>query len=227
MNRAAKSALRLPPVASHLYARPRLALALVVCLAAFALLPGDWKAITRGLAAWNIGILVYLVAAFGMMGRATTADIRKRAPAQDDGKFAVLGLTILTAVASLAAIVHELGEVKSMPAGQQGWPIALAGLTVLFSWLFMHTMFALHYAHDYYGDDDTASGILFPGKDRTPDYWDFLHFSYIMGCAAQTADIQITSPIVRRLVTVHCVVAFFFNTTVLALTVNIGAGLMN
>ena len=105
--------------------------------------------------------------------------------------------------------------------------IALAGLTVFLSWSFMQTMFALHYAHEYYMEKDgtLAEGLEFPGQNHQPDYWDFVYYAFVIGTSTATADVNIVSSVMRRITTLHCVVAFFFNTTILALTVNIGAGL--
>ena len=107
-----------------------------------------------------------------------------------------------------------------------GWEhIALAGGTVLLSWSFVHTIFAVHYAHEYYvgPENELAKGLEFPGK-TPPDYWDFMYYSFVIGTACATADVNITSKIMRRITMLHCVFAFFFNTTILALMVNIGAG---
>ena len=104
----------------------------------------------------------------------------------------------------------------------------LAFATVAGSWLFVQVMFALHYAHEFFAEDEEEqshrAGLLFPG-DEPPDYWDFLHFSIIIGVASQTADIQITSKTLRRLGTAHSLTAFGFNTVVLALTINLLASL--
>jgi uncharacterized membrane protein len=87
-------------------------------------------------------------------------------------------------------------------------------------------MFALHYAHDFYMTDQhgTHGGLEFPGEPA-PDYADFLYFACIIGTSAQTADVSFTSRKMRRNGIVHCVLAFFFNTTLLALTINIASGL--
>ena len=100
--------------------------------------------------------------------------------------------------------------------------IVLAISTIVLSWAFMHSIFALHYAHEFYGEgrDDQMGGLIFPGKDK-PDYWDFLYYSLVVAMTAQVSDVQITSKIIRRLTTLHGAVSFFFNATVLALTVNI------
>ena len=104
--------------------------------------------------------------------------------------------------------------------------VTLAGVTVLFSWAFMQVMFTLHYAHDYYAVACHGGhpGLQFPGDDH-PDYGDFFHFAAIIGTSGQTADISFSSKPMRRIGSVHCILAYLFNTTVLALLINIGAGL--
>src|SRR6185437_10398006 len=150
-----------------------------------------------------------------------------------DGAIALLVLTTAAAIASLAAVLAELGHAP----GQ--YQVALGVSTILLSWIFMHWIFALHYAHDFYGKggdkageragdkagDKRSSGLVFPGNQE-PDYWDFLYYSLVVAMTAQVSDVQITSKAIRRMTTVHGVVAFFFNVTVLALTVNIVSAMM-
>jgi len=104
---------------------------------------------------------------------------------------------------------------------------ALAGVTVLASWAFIQTMYALHYAHDYYAavDRGERGGLQFPGESA-PDYFDFLYFSVVIGTSGQTADVSFVSKSLRRIGTLHCALAYLFNTTVLALLINIGASLI-
>ena len=97
----------------------------------------------------------------------------------------------------------------------------------MISWGVTQVAFALHYAHDYYRPDDSSDeggGLDFPACN-SPDYWDFLYFSTSIGATSQTSDVSIKSRALRRLVTLHATVSFFFNTAVLALTVNIAASL--
>jgi uncharacterized membrane protein len=131
------------------------------------------------------------------------------------------------AVASLAAIGLELVGARSAPPREQSLHLALAGLTIVLSWCFVHTGFALHYAHEYYVDRHRGHPpcLQFPGGSR-PDYVDFLYFSFVIGTTSQTADVSIASPSMRRLALLHGVIAFVFNTTLLALTVNIAASLI-
>ena len=99
-------------------------------------------------------------------------------------------------------------------------------VTILLSWAFMHTIFALHYAHEFYGEgrDAKVGGLVFPGTGE-PDYWDFLYFSLVIAMTSQVSDVQISSRSIRRLATIHGAISFFFNLTVLALTVNMVSNL--
>ncbi len=136
----------------------------------------------------------------------------------------LLGLTVC---ASLAAIMAELAAAKEIGSTSLQH-VTLTGITVVLTWLFMQTMFALHYAHEYYNcrSRNNHGGLEFPGYDLSPDYWDFIYFSFVIGTAAQTADINIISKTIRRIVALHSVIVFFFNTTILALMVNVGASLL-
>lgn len=98
------------------------------------------------------------------------------------------------------------------------------------SWLLVHTIFASHYARDYYKTGKSLSqwkkdGLDFP-SDNEPDYWDFLYFSFVIGMTSQTSDVEVTSREIRRLALLHGVLAFFFNTTIVAMTINIIAGIV-
>ena len=123
------------------------------------------------------------------------------------------------ALASLAAIVFELGASKGSPAG-----LALAIVTITLSWALVHTAFALHYAHEYYRGK-TPGGLQFPSGEEhvDADYWDFVYFSFVIGMTAQVSDVGITDKIIRRTATVHGIISFMFNTALLALMVNIAA----
>jgi uncharacterized membrane protein len=207
--------------------RPRLFLATGVCLLAPVLLPANLSAPTRALLAWNAGAGLYIALAWAMMLRGSVEEMRSRARVEDDGAIAVLVLTLGAAVASVAAIVLELVGSRSLPPGSQRPHLALAGATILISWSFVHTAFAIHYAHEYYVERDGPrhEGLEFPGVEP-PDYRDFLYFSFVIGTTSQTADVSIASPTMRRLALLHGVIAFLFNTTLLALTVNIAASLI-
>ncbi len=185
------------------------------------LLATSWRIPTCILAGWDGGLVLYLALIFWIMARSPIDQIRQRACVEDEGAMALLVLTTASALASLAAVISELGHAPSP------YQLALGAVTILLSWAFMHVIFALHYAHEFYdeGSDDQTGGLDFPGNQE-PDYWDFLYYSLVVAMTAQVSDVQVTSKTMRRLTTVHGVVSFFFNVTVLALTVNIVSTLM-
>lgn len=197
----------------------RLWIAVALGVAVFLVLPGSLRAITRLLLAWDAGVLLYLIAAAAMMARSPIVEISRHADAQDEGAFALMVLTVAAALASLGAIFAELASGGSAPGL---WPHLLAIATVVLSWAFIHTIFALHYAYDFYGGGQRANGLRFPG-DAKPDYWDFMYFSFVIGMTFQVSDVAVTNKWIRRSVAMHGVVSFFFTTTVVALTVNMAA----
>jgi uncharacterized membrane protein len=206
-------------------AQPRFFTAALAGLLLWLLLPASWPHSTRLLASWDGATLLYLGMALAMMLPPDIDRMRHRAAQEDEGQLVILGLTVVTAIISLGGIGVEMAVAKRATAGG-AWPhVALAGVTVLLSWTFTHTIFAIHYAHEYYDAEEggLAEGLEFPG-DNQPDYWDFVYYAFVIGTACATADVNLTSKKMRRLTTFHCAFAFFFNTTILALTVNIGAG---
>ena len=187
----------------------------------------DWSMATKLLLGWDIGVVLYLFLVYQLMMTCGLDDIRRRAAEDDEGAVALLFLTGLSALAIMGAIVAELGNAKVAGQPQSGLGIAVAMATILVSWAFVHTIFALHYAHEYYGErgDHAIGGVTFPGRQQ-PDYWDFLYFSLVIAMTSQVSDVVITSKVIRRIVTVHGALAFFFNVAVLALSVNIVSSLM-
>jgi uncharacterized membrane protein len=208
-----------------LKSRPRLAAAGVFAVAVALLLPRAWPLSTRLLTAWNAGVVGYLGFMWTLMGRADLEDMRRRAKREDENALIVLAVSVAATVASLGALVAELINVRDAAAVPQGVRLALAAFTIVASWFFVHTLFALHYAHDYYRGDQPR-GFDFPGPTDRPDYWDFAYFSFTIGAAMQTSDVAVTTRGTRRVVLAHTVFAFLFNTTVLALAVNVGASLV-
>jgi len=208
--------------------RPRLLIATVAGVAVGLLLPVSVAAhpVTRWLIAWNAMSGMYVVLAAAMMSRSSEHHMRRRAQLQDDGQLVILGLACVAAVASLAAIAGELTVVKDAHGVLKGLHVALAGITVLSSWAFIQVMFTLHYAHEYYAAvcHGKAMVLQFPGTED-PDYGDFFYCAAIIGTSGQTADVSFVSKRMRRIGSLHCILSYLFNTTVLALLINIGASL--
>ena len=215
--------------------RPRLVgaiLAGVATGAAIWLSPLAIRPSTTFLIAWDVGCLWFIVGAFWLMRDQDENAMAKRAASQDDGRGFILAVVTLAAAASLGAIALELSLAKDEHGPLKAMRVAAAFGTVALSWLVVQLIYALHYAHEYYtaaddpaDEDGRRGGLCFPGDDETPDYWDFLHFACVLGVASQTADVQFTSKRMRRTGTVHSIVAFTYNTVVLALTINLCAGL--
>ncbi len=211
-----------PKLFRFVLGRPRTFIALGLGLLGFVLLPATLRPITRALVAWDLFATFYLALVYVTTLRSGVDHIRRNAARQDDGRFLILIITALGAFASIAAIVSELG-VKD----RGGFELGLAVLTIALTWACVHTTFALHYAHEFYRDDGSPGGLEFPGRDDDkdePDYWDFVYFSFVVGMTAQTADVGISDRMIRRTVTVHGLIAFVFNTALVALIVNIAAG---
>jgi uncharacterized membrane protein len=212
----------------HIRARPQLFVCGLVGLLVGFFLPHQWieQPITRAIVGWDAGICLYLLLAAITMSRSTHEKIRYRAQQQDEGQLLILILVIVGAVASLTAISVELAVAKTAQGGLRYIYVALALFTIVASWAFTHMMFALHYAHDYYRAriDNKSGGLQFP-EEENPTYGEFLYFAYVIGTSAQTADVSFTSKPMRRVGLLHCILAFLFNTTILALTINIAASL--
>ena len=221
------SRLPIGPLAS----RPRLTGAILVMLLATVLLavvPNPLRVTTRAILAWDAGCFWFIAASMlSMVGQGVDA-IKLRAAQQDDGRHVILALAIIAAAASVGAIAVELSLAKGDTGVLKAFRVGLVFVTVAASWFVVQIFFAIHYAHQFYtiGKEGgrQLGGLKFPGEDN-PDYWDFLHFSLVIGVASQTADICFTSRTLRRTGTVHSIVAFTFNTVVLALTINLLASL--
>ena len=206
-------------------AHKRLIISVALGLITMLVLPGSLTAVTRMLIGWDLGLLIYLAAAAVMMSRCSSvSEMQNNAAAQDEGAFVILILTVVAAIASLGAIFAELATIERASSGY-GLYIALAIGTVLVSWTFTHTIFALHYAHSFYGEHLRKSGLKFPGEGQ-PDYWDFIYFAFVIGMTFQVSDVAITHKSIRRTVVAHGALSFFFATAVVALTVNIAANVI-
>lgn len=173
----------------------------------------------------NVFFLVYLAMVLPVAFRKLTADyLRKHADEEDAPPFGIFLVMIAAAAISVVSLVISLLEPSP------GIGVALSGASVVLGWLAVHTMMAMHYAYEFYGrpdegapsarPDGTAGGLEFPGADE-PDGTAFLYFSYVVGMTAQTSDTAVSSNAMRRIVTLHGIFSFFFNTVIVAGAVNI------
>jgi uncharacterized membrane protein len=209
-----------------LYPGGRLLVSAIAGSAVFLLLPSTYALPARVATAWVIGVAVFLWLTFLAAGDSSPDHLRRRAERLDERRWVILALIVAAAATSLVALGFLLQ--KEVPGLVIPTPVrvVLAGLTVLASWLLTHTIFAVHYAHEFYGDADPGpdredrGGLAFPG-DKAPDYWDFLYYAFVVGMTCQVSDVQVTGRRMRRLTLAHGLVSFIFNTVVLALAVNI------
>ena len=203
--------------------RPRLFAAAAIGAVIVVATPADWRLAPRLLIGWDAGVALYLVLAVQLFASASLADMRDHAKLEDEGRVGILILTAAAALASLGAILAEVG-IASAGGARNPLGLLLATTTIILSWLFTHSMFAVHYAHEFY--DARAAGeegLALPGGETEPDYGDFVYFSLVIGMTSQVSDIGVISRSIRRTVAAHGVVAFFFNAALLALMVNIAA----
>ncbi len=217
------------PIIRHIRHKPRLFIALAVGLAAFWLSSVyTTRLTTAALIGWNSCTLLYLGMSVETMFNASHERMQKRAQLHDDGEGVILLLSVAAAILSFVAIVAELATTKTATGWLKAMHIGLSGLTLLTSWAFIHTGFAFNYAHGYYAHSSRNKGVpclIFPNTDQ-PHYTDFLYFSFIIGTSGQTADVSFATTAIRRVGLVHCVLAYLFNATVLALMINIAASLI-
>lgn len=184
---------------------------------------------TRVLCVWDVVMISFLGLTWRLMLRATPEIMQRSALQEDEGRYTILSLILVTACISLVAVAlipHEKGISAPILILHLGISIA----TIIGSWLLVHTVFTQHYAHVYYQGDRTleerqSAGLNFPGE-LEPDYWDFLYFSFVIGMTSQVSDISVTSRQMRRLSLMHGILSFFFNTTILAISINIVAGVI-
>jgi uncharacterized membrane protein len=214
-------------IARSVAIRPRFYLSALAGIAALVLLPGGWPASVRQATAWDLSAATYLILAFRVMLSCKGDRIRARAARQDDSRVVILVIILLAIAASFVAIVGLLAAAKEAP--YRALNLGLAAATIILAWTVTQVVFTLHYAHEYYrpssGPQSIAEGLDFRG-DRNPDYWDFFYFATSFGAASQTSDVSILTKHLRRVATLHAITAFFFNTAVLALTINLAASLV-
>ena len=209
-------------------ARPRLVYALALGIVAGVAVPlPDQKVLMHVLVGWNTAVYSYLVFIWAVMIRADEEDVRGFAERQDENAYVVLTAVCLAALMSLAAIVLELAtsNASSTPTTLH---VVLTGATVIGSWFLIPTIFGLHYAHFYYLIDAKGPApLLFPEKGLKPDYWDFMYFSFTIAVASQTAEIAPNSRWMRKAMLAQAVLSFFFNASVLGLSINVSASLVS
>jgi uncharacterized membrane protein len=210
-------------------ARNRLGTAIGVGLLAYAALAifasgAGWA--VRVLTSWNASAVLLLLLAWSIIWDCDPARTRRRAATEDPGRSAVWAIVLGASTLSLFASAYVLRQARLLAPAHEAALVVLSLAAVVSSWCLTHTAYTLRYAHLYYRDDDGGEGgLTFPGA-QAPDYYDFAYFAFTVGMCFQVSDVSITSKHIRRAVLGHSVLSFAYNTAILALALNLVAGLL-
>lgn len=173
---------------------------------------------------WNAAVAVYLAQVWRLFLTADSEAVKRVAGVEDERRSVLLGMVLSLVLASLVAIVQAMIGVKNGPDGQRALIAALAGVTLVGSWLLLQSVFVLHYAHRHFAAP-AGHRFDFPGEPAK-DYMDFVYLSFCIGATFQVSDTTVTTSQLRKLITAHAAIAYLFNTAILALGINIIAGLV-
>jgi uncharacterized membrane protein len=206
----------------------RVFFALLVILAVYVLFPFTVATRIRGIAAWDVGVLSFLLTTLQLFLTRDATQMPALAEAQEDGQWTIFWVAFFVSVVSFFVVTTEFAGVKELSGQQRTLRIAFVAATLFLSWLLTHVVFAVNYAHEWYESDGAGGlrqGLEFPGDDQ-PDYMDFLYFSMVLGMTFQVSDVQIKTHRLRRLALLHGLISFLYNTVIIALTVGIAASLL-
>ena len=185
--------------------------------------------IVKIMIAWGVFALSYIISSWIVFFGQKPTRIRELSKQEDGSRLYVFSLIIIASFGSLFTVLLLMLSQNGKETPQAVFiPVAVSAM--MFSWIMVHTIFGFHYAHLYYGDDTNdstthAEGLEFPGEKK-PDYLDFAYFSFVIGMTFQVSDTAVTSKSIRRLVLLHGMLSFGLNTFVVALTINLVAGLL-
>lgn len=196
----------------------------------FAILPSRLSWPVRIIASWDAFALTSLALAWAGILFTDFKTRMREAHLQDSSRVVICGCVVFAAVAALFGTGLLLGTTQGANVAESGRHVGLAALTVVSSWLLVHTVLALHYAHVSYhiaeegGGKSPDAGLIFPATPH-PEFLDFAYFSFVIGMTFQVSDVQITSRRLRRLVLLHSLLSFWFNTIIIALSINLASSL--
>lgn len=203
----------------------KLALSILAGIVGFFLAPAHWSTVAGVLTGWNAGILFFFVVLLVRMHGLTSDQLRAHYKEDDPSAPLILVAVVVADLLSLVAIVALLATLKQTHGVERTEHVALAALTIVNSWLLVPTMFTLHYADVYYSAAPEKAPLEFP-KTSQPVIWDFVYFSFTISAACQTADVATTQVGIRKLVTIHTLISFLFNASILGFAINVSAGLL-
>jgi uncharacterized membrane protein len=207
-------------------AHARLLVAVVLAAIAAVATP-HLKPTLRVLMSWNCATWSLLGMAWVTLVTSDAETTQKRAAAEDPGRLFVHIVVLLSTMSSFVASVGLMRERATSHAGHELLWLLVCVSAVTGAWLLNHTNWTLRYAHLYYREDrEGVGGLLFPG-DLPPDEMDFAYFAFTIGICMQTSDVAITGRQLRRAALLHSVQSFAFNTTIIALVLNVLFGVLS
>lgn len=180
------------------------------------------------IAGWVGFAAVFVILSWYIIVKRKVEDIKRKANEDDGSVVFVFIVIIISSLASMVAVLM-LTTSKDKAVHDHAFMVPTAVVAMVLSWVLVHTQYVFHYAHEYYDCDgaeenNTVGDLDFPEDDK-PVYLDFAYFSFCMGCTFQVSDVEVTSKLMRRIVMFHGLLSFFINTFVVALTINLVAGL--
>lgn len=183
---------------------------------------------SRTILAWDTFCLSLIVRSWILFFTTTYDELCTVVEQQDDGLKVIFMIVLVAVCFSLFGTLLLLTS-KAESTFNRLFHTIVSLSSIVLSWILLHTIFAIRYAHLYHDHNklNTGShigGIDFPSKEK-PDYVDFAYFSFVIGMTFQVSDVVVSSRVVRRFVLMHSLISFVFNTVIVALTINTIAGL--
>lgn len=215
----------------YLRSHPRFFIAVICAFIAFIAIGisfSTFNSIEKILICFNVYLWVYVLLLLIMIKRARPERIKKFAESEDENTSFLILTSITSTLIAFIAIAMELSKAHDFHANEKLVHLILPTTTLIGAWILIPALFAIHYAHLFYIEkSDDLKIIKFPDNPTNPDYIDFLYFSITISVAAQTADISINNSRGRKLVLLQSVFSFAFNTSILAMGINVAASLLN
>ena len=176
------------------------------------------------LTGWDIAAVIYLVMVWAAVYR-MNAEVTARMAGPEDPSNPVAELVVVAAsIAALVAVGFALVRAGHATGTTKASLIGLGAVSVVVSWLVVHTVYMLRYARTYYGEP--TGGIGFNEQDP-PAYLDFAYFSFTIGMTFQVSDTNITRKDIRHLALHHALLSYLFGAVILATAINIFASLLH
>lgn len=231
----ARSLFRLTPAGDAARLWLPIAVMFIVMTFVFFAVGGPFQ-LVHSLLAVNVFYALFLLLTWGAMGLSTPADVRRWALAQELSRSRWRRFMAVVSDRRVFSGGAGMSTIISVSVGGVGLAVALlprggdlgvepllallCALGVLLSWALLHTSYAMYYAHLHYRNPSQPGGLAFPGSEE-PAALDFAYFAFTLGTAFATSDVRVISTEVRRTVLAHSILAFFYNTLLLALVVNL------